>query len=259
MDHQSIGEIIREEWKKLFALTWKERLVYIWDYYKPLMVGILGIICCISIGVSIYHNKQLNYLVSVYMVDCNMLDVPSEEIATDFAAYLGGMGEHDVVTVDTSVQLNAEDMSQYGMANQMKFTALIAAGDIDLAFFTPEAYERFREAGTCTDLTEVLSEEQLEQWSDLLVYGAQPDEDETETEAGSGNTAEQETGAEHVRDASQKEAADEVPLALNLQNAPMMQKYNAYYGEPVYAVIVVNGKNPEMAARFLTYLLQESA
>ena len=44
MDDKNPKAVIREELKKLSALSWGERVGYIWDYYKPLMAAILVII-----------------------------------------------------------------------------------------------------------------------------------------------------------------------------------------------------------------------
>ena len=100
MDDRSIQETIREEWKKLSKLSWGERIVYIWDYYKPLMAAIACVILAISIGVSIYHNMQINTLLNAYFINCNALDADGDAIAADFAAYLGGIGEKDEIHVD---------------------------------------------------------------------------------------------------------------------------------------------------------------
>lgn len=143
MDGRSIQETIREEWKKLSKLSWGERIVYIWDYYKPLMAAIACVILAISIGVSIYHNMQINTLLNAYFINCNALDADGDAIAADFAAYLGGIGEKDEIHVDTMTTLDDEDMSNYGTANQMKMTAYIAAGDVDVLLLNQSAYDKY--------------------------------------------------------------------------------------------------------------------
>ena len=145
MDERSIREIIREELKKLKGMTWGQRLGYIWDYYKPLMAAILAVILVISIGVSIYRNMQINHLLNVYFVNCNSTELDAQAITDDFAEYIGGIGAKDEILLDTSTILDAEDTSQYSMASQMKFTAVVAAGDVDVAMglkISPRSYQR---------------------------------------------------------------------------------------------------------------------
>ena len=168
MDERSIREIIREELKKLKGMTWGQRLGYIWDYYKPLMAAILAVILVISIGVSIYRNMQINHLLNVYFVNCNSTELDAQAITDDFAEYIGGIGAKDEILLDTSTILDAEDTSQYSMASQMKFTAVVAAGDVDVAIFDSEQYEKYRDGYGLEDLSKVLSEEQLSKWEDAI-------------------------------------------------------------------------------------------
>lgn len=226
MEERSIREIIREELKKMSGMTWGQRLGYIWDYYKPLMVAILVIIACISIGVTIYQNKQINHIVQVYMTNCNNLEMDSDQIAADFGEYIGGLEKHDEVNVDTSLFLDQEDMSEAAMAGQMKMMALSAAGDMDLVLFDEENYERYCEGGALENLEELLTEEELAQWSDLLVPG------------------------------TDKESGTKGMYALQLQDAPVLVKQNAYMGGPVYGAVMVTSQRKDMAVTFLRFLLE---
>ena len=169
MEDRSIRETIREEWKKLSKLSWGERIVYIWDYYKPLMVAIACVILAISIGVSIYHNMQINTLLNAYFINCNALDADWDAIAADFAAYLGGIGEKDEIHVDTMTTLDDEDMSNYGTANQMKMTAYIAAGDVDVLLLNQSAYDKYDGSGAFADLSTLLTKEQLDYMADAIL------------------------------------------------------------------------------------------
>lgn len=281
MEDRSIRETIREEWKKLSKLSWGERIVYIWDYYKPLMVAIACVILAISIGVSIYHNMQINTLLNAYFINCNALDADGDAIAAGFAAYLGGIGEKDEVHVDTMTTLDDEDMSNYGTANQMKMTAYIAAGDVDVLLLNQSAYDKYDGSGAFADLSTLLTKEQLEQWSDLLVYGEIEKQTESGTESASSDEAETSPAQENIAAETSVDTAGqvdetaagsgqtvsdsdiqgntrsgtEVPVALKMQDAPIIKEFNAYYDEPVYAVILGNNKHTDTAVEFLDYLL----
>ena len=97
-----------------------------------------------------------------------------------------------------------EDTSQYSMASQMKFTAVVAAGDVDVAIFDSEQYEKYRDGYGLDHLSKVLSEEQLSEWEDALAYG------------------------------KDEETGKEIPVALDVQKASLMEQSNAYDGEKVY-------------------------
>lgn len=226
MEEKTLKEIIKEELGKLSKLSWRQRIGYIWDYYKPVLAGILGIIAVISIGVTIYHNMQLNYLLQVYMVNCNSINVDSEQLTADFAEYIGGVGAKDVITIDTSVSLT-DDGSQYAMANQVKFTAMTSAHEVDVLIVDEEKYLELEAQGYFRDLRDILGEEQLEEWSEVLVEG-------TKTEDGT------------------------VPVtAIDLTNAPVLLAADAYPDAKVYGTVVVNSQRTELSDDFITFLMAE--
>lgn len=223
MDERSVKEIIREELQKLKELTWGQRLGYIWDYYKPLMVAILAIAALISIGVTIYRNKQIDHLLNVYMVNCNPISTDGEALAQDFGEYLGGLDKNQMVTFDTSISLG-EDTSQYGMAGQMKLTTLTAAGEIDILLLDPESYQKYSAIDYFADLTTLLSEEQLAAWSDLLV------------------------GADG-------EPADGGAVyAVDLTDSPVLVSTEAYSG-PVYGCVLAKQEYSKLCDDLFAYLL----
>lgn len=226
MDERSVKEIIREEWKKLSGLTWGQRLGYIWDYYKPLMVVLLVIAAAISIGVTIYHNLQINHVFQSCWVNCNSFEFDSDALEAEFAEYIGGIGKNDEISIDTSVQYSLTENTQYSMAAQMKLTALMAAGDLDVLLLDGELYDHFMEVGASfQELSEICPEEQMKQWEPYLVQGKDA-----------------ESGKEGV-------------YALLLTDAPVLKQLNAYPEGEVYAVVMAGTGHPEESAEFLNYLL----
>jgi hypothetical protein len=225
MDDKTIKEIIREELKKLAGLTWKQRLGYIWDYYKPLMVIILLIIGVISVIVSIYHNKQINHIFQAYLINCDSYQTDADEMLAEFTDYIGGIEALDEITIDTSISYEQDDMSQYGMASQMKIMALIAAGEVDLMIADETVYENYLTAGGLLDLNEVFSGEELTRWQDYLVEG---------TNAEDGTTG---------------------IFGVKLTDSPVLGRYPAYPEEDCYAMFVASGTHTDLSAEFLDYLL----
>ena len=229
-DEKTLKQIIREELGKLAKLSWGQRFVYIWDYYKPLMAVILGIIFLISIGVTIYHNMQLEYLLNVYFINSNALELDSNVLTAEFEEYLGGIGEKEVVTVDTTIDLT-DDTSQYGIAAQMKMTAMIAAKSIDLLVVDESTFEQYMEQAYFADLTDIFTEEQLEEWSDLLLTA-----DGTKVSEADGDAA---------------------VYALDLTEAPGVTRYNTYYGNKAYGVVAVNAQHLDLCDEFFSFMLEE--
>lgn len=218
-EDKKLRVVIREELKKMSGMTWGQRLGYIWDYYKPLLAAILGIFVAIYIGVTIYHNLQQIDVIQVYMVDSNALDIDTEEIAAEFGAFIGGLKKNEVITIDTSLTENEDDVSQYAMASRVKVMALTSGGGMDMLLLKEEVYEKYLAEGMLQAMDDILSEEQKEKWSDLLM-----------------------------------ESSGKI-YGVDVQDSPVLQRYNAYNGEKVYAVLSVNAAHLEMCDDFLEYIL----
>ncbi|MCD7745507.1 MAG: hypothetical protein LUI13_09540 [Lachnospiraceae bacterium] len=226
MDDRKLKDRIRDEWGKLKTLSWKARLAYVWDYYKLQMVIIVVIILAINLGFTIYHNLQIDTLLYVYMVNCNTYYVDPDELVEDYTEYLGGIGDKEEISMDTSVLLDEEDYST-SYANQMKFTAVISAQMADVVLMDEENFEEYAGWSYFFDLREVLTEEQLEQWSDLLVY-------------------------------MENEDGESAPYAINLTDAPKLQEYDVYPDtSTVYGGVIVNGVNVDATSEFFDWLFSE--
>lgn len=225
MDDRSIKETVRMELKKLAGLSWGQRIGYIWDYYKPLMVAILVIIACISMGVTIYHNLQINHIFQAYLINSNSFNLDTDQMTADFTDYIGGIGEKDEITIDTSMTYDENDNSQFGMASQMKLVTYGAAGEMDLLIGDDALYDHYAQSGGMMDMTEVLSEEELDIWEDYLVWETDP-----------------ETGEEFI-------------AALKLNASPVLEELQAYPAGDVYAMIPLSAKHPDMSRKYLEYLM----
>lgn len=261
MDTKKTKAIIREELKKLSGLSWGERLGYIWDYYKPLMAAILLIIFLVSMGVEIYQNLQKEQLLDVYFVNSNNLFVDSEAMTSEFTEYIGGLEKNQEINIDTTLSLEEGNLNQFSTASQTKITALASSKAIDVLVMDEETFDKYYAEGFFADLGALLSEEQLEAWSDLLIYREPVTEEEpyeqlelsSETELSTGD----EKGVQEQKSLdAQPESDTGVVAAIDLTDAPALQKYEVYSDKKVYGGIFVNSEYRELFGQFFEFLLQ---
>lgn len=238
-EDKTIRKTIREESEKLSGMTWGRRLGYIWDYYKPLMVAVLCVIFAISLGVTIYRSKQQKSLINVYMMDCNASTVSGEEMEQEFAEYLGGLGKHEYVLVDTQLITDSETTTEYSISSQVKLMAVASSGELDMMILNQSAYEAFVSQGYLMELDEILSSEQKAQWSELLDYAA---------------PAQAEEAVETEQTAS-ADLAEQRIYAVKIQDSEVLERYQAYGDDTVYAVLYVNAKRTDHFGDFCGYLL----
>lgn len=227
MDDKSIKETVLEELKKLAGLSWRQRIGYIWDYYKPLMVAIIVIIACISIGVTIYHNLQINHIFQAYLINSSNYSLDTDQMSAEFSDFIGGIGKNDEITIDATMTYDENDNTQYGMASQMKLVTFAAAGEIDVMIGDEALYDHYIHSGGMTDLTDLLTEEELKAWDDYLVWGVD------------------------------EEDGTKAAYAMKLNDSPVLQRYQAYTMGDSYVMLPLSGQHPDMSRKFLKYLMGE--
>lgn len=261
MEDGTWRDALRREREKLSKLTWKERFVYVWDYYKTQMVIIIGVILLIQIGFTMVSNMQKEEVLQAYFVNCNYSGIDQDAVIAEFGEYIGGLDRHEVVTLDTTITSGGADGMETTMAQQMKFTALMAAQSIDLMLLDENAYEQYEQQDYLMDLTDVFSEEQKERWSERLV-----EPDAAAADARSESAAETENAAADAQSESMTESGSEdagadrnaaAVYAVEVTDSPVLAQYNAYFGQPVYAAVMANSIHADMSLRFIEYLLQE--
>ena len=94
-------EKMQLEKEKLSKMNFKEKLAYIWEYYKAVIFGIIAVIFIIGTIVNIHENAKYYDLVSIAVVDyAGLQDVsPIEE---DLKEALGTGDKYEKVSIDTS-------------------------------------------------------------------------------------------------------------------------------------------------------------
>lgn len=143
------------EFKKLSSMNFKQKLEYIWAYYKPALAGIVGVIFLIFYAVDFYHNSKMEDILYVAMV--NTPDIDMEAAEADFKDYLGDTDEYHRVTIDATYTII--DESQYAYADEMKITTLASAGEIDLLVANETLCKRYVEQEYAADWKDILGDD----------------------------------------------------------------------------------------------------
>ena len=115
-------EKMQLEKEKLSKMNFKEKLAYIWEYYKAVIFGIIAVIFIIGTIVNIHENAKYYDLVSIAVVDyAGLQDVsPIEE---DLKEALGTGDKYEKVSIDTSYSFG-ENLENADYNTLMKFTAV---------------------------------------------------------------------------------------------------------------------------------------
>ena len=144
----------QNELKKLKSMTFKQKVGYIWTYYKGVFAGIIIACVIISISVQMFQNSQLKSMLSIAVVDSNYNhDEQVEALQNDFLAYAGTGDRHEVVDADTSL-LSGDEYNAV-----VKRTVVMGAGTADMMFCGEETYKKYKQQEAFLSWKEILGDD----------------------------------------------------------------------------------------------------
>lgn len=157
------------EKEKLKIMSGKDKVWYIWEYYKfPIFGTILGIILIWTIASSVYRSGFETVLHCMYLNNLQE-ELNTAPLDEDFAAYLN-LGKKQMITTESSYITYGDNITEFTYASMAKISALIAAKDLDIMICDRENFEHFAAMDGGLDLEEFLPAELLARVSDRLVY-----------------------------------------------------------------------------------------
>ena len=210
----------------LKPMTWKDRVEYLWTYYKIVLAALLGVAVLISIVVSSIQSKQIKTLYSGMLVSVHMEQEDRDAVVEDLTALFEGDGKKQVVELLDVTYIPGDDPANLEMNNAaaMKITLMVAAESLDYILVDGVTYEELVRHSPYQDLRNVLSQAQQDQLKDFIIW---------------------------------KEANEEMPsypMALDVSHTEFV-KTLAPYEEEVFLVFVGNTENGSRDQAFVDYIL----
>ena len=156
----------------LKPMSWKDRVEYLWTYYKIVLVGLVGVAMLISIVATSIQNMQIQTLYSGILVSVQMEAEQKESVIQDLTALFEGDGNKKVVALAEVTYIPGGDTANLEMNNAaaMKITLLVAADSLDYILVDGDTYKELIQFSSYQDLRNVLSAEQQEMWKDHFLW-----------------------------------------------------------------------------------------
>lgn len=265
----SVAEEIREEQKKaLSTMSFKEKIVYFWDYYK---VHTLVAIVVLALAITFIHQYITNKDYGFYAAFVNAsLNESNYELAASWAEEFQEFAQIDpdeyVVYIDTTISLSDDTGSQYAVSNQEKMLALLQVGAVSTIVADTETFEKYAQNEYFYDLKSLLSHEELAKYGAYLYYT-----DASTFDDGSDDTFHDESERANPadltvnhRDPSAMEQPVAVGLILSQDNKLADAGYYTYLSDNEYVYqgypsdvvlgIPITNQDPQWVIRFLEYL-----
>lgn len=167
---EQLKEEAKNERKKLSTMSLRDKLWYIWEYYKFHIIGIVVFFTvAISIGNTVVKN---NYETAFYCAIINArsaAEANTDYLEKGFKEYLQ-VDEKTQVIIDSSLQVSYENPNEMGYAVMAKITALIASKELDAMITDTDNIEHYAAAGGFVDLEQFLPADTLALVKEHLYY-----------------------------------------------------------------------------------------
>lgn len=148
----------REKWQQqmetIRRLKGRERLEYLWQYYKIVPVFCLVIVLIVYTVAVMISNSLNDTLLSIVVVDsAKSSDEAAAELQDDILKIIGTGGKHDYVeTVLSATSMDTEE-------NIAKLrVSLSTAGEADVVVCGEDVYEEYSAQGAFADMEELLGD-----------------------------------------------------------------------------------------------------
>ena len=127
----------QKQWETIRKLKGGERLEYLWQYYKSVLIILAAVILVIYTAVLMISNAMRDTLLTVVIVDSELSsDEAAEELEEGILGIIGTGGKHDYV--ETVLTATSSDTGESVMKLRV---ALSTAGEADVAVCSEEVYE----------------------------------------------------------------------------------------------------------------------
>lgn len=142
------------EFQKLKSMNLREKVEYLWTYYKIWLVVLVAFIMVVSTIVTMVRNGMKDELLSIAIMDSDMnVQEQIDQMTDELTADIGTGDPYETITVDTS----AGSGDDY--ADVIKRMVLTASGTVDLFICDQEIYEEYDGQGAFRDWSEILGDD----------------------------------------------------------------------------------------------------
>jgi hypothetical protein len=123
----------------LKSMSRKEKIQYIWDYYK---LHIISVIIVIAVIASFIHGQltKIDYVVNVTIIGNAINESKKEEVEKKFTSLVVKEGERRKQAL---IDVIATDKSELSYEMMQKFVVRIAAGEIDVVILDKGFFDSF--------------------------------------------------------------------------------------------------------------------
>lgn len=233
--------------------TLKQKIAYIWDYYKwHIIIPLVIIITIIWYIVHVITAPDIilnGVLINAYKTETS---ISSEELLEDFYKEQKIDLKEEEINLNTSMYISADNDN----ANYESLQALMAwhaAGSLDFIGGDLPALAELAYRGYFTDLREVLTEEQIAKYEPYFLY---MDQDFYTKRSELLSNMEDVSNLEYPDCTKPEEMVDPIPVLIDMSQSKKLSEVYAESSDILAIGITANVVNKELSLEFIEYLIK---
>lgn len=174
----AVSDFCKTEWAKLKPMSFQDKMVYIWEYYKlHIIIGVTLLVMTISIATTVHKARAGGEVVfGVAIVnDINGQD-SAEQLAMEFGDYLGLVYGDQCVQANGGYSVGNTAMDYYEVSSILMMVDA-GAGNVDVAICQESALQYFDGVDDVIwmDLNDIIGEDKVAELGDLIFYYKSPE------------------------------------------------------------------------------------
>lgn len=165
-----------EHWRELKStlkpMTFSEKIDHLWTYYKEYLFWLALIIVIVSIVITGINNKSKETLLSGQAVNISLSEEASNYLSANYAKSLKINEKKQVIRLGHNYFSDLNNSTNYDSdyASAMRPIALAETKQLDYLLLDKTALEYYKDQELFMDVSKILTDLEMEQWSDCFVY-----------------------------------------------------------------------------------------
>ncbi|WP_124067025.1 hypothetical protein [Clostridium sp. E02] len=226
-EDKKFKDTLLEEKKKLKDMTFKNKMWYIWEYYKIPIIGVIVTVSlAVSIGSAVLNNRHETALSCVILnsQSDSQQDLVGEYFDPGFRQYIE-LPEEVEIDVDHTMSLSFDEseMNEFTYAEMAKLSAMITSKELDVMIAKEDSIDHFGQMGGFYDFKELLPPDVYDKVKDNLYL-----------------VTNQETG-------------ETAAYGLKLTDTDFLKKTGLRMKEPILSVLI-NSTHTDTALQLIRYV-----
>lgn len=155
----------------LAGKTLKDKMEYLWTYYKWVLLVIAVAVCLVSTMVTSARNRGIETIYGGTLINIELSEEGKAFLSDDFFAHLGGVeGKQTVGLTETFFKNSEISDPEMDSVASMRLMAAVIAKELDYSIMNEVGYDHYKNQTVLVSLEEALSPALLEQIRDDIVY-----------------------------------------------------------------------------------------